>query len=51
MTTRKGTCLHCCTEITLAAIDNAADAIRFYWGDTIMCPICCQREVKMEIVV
>jgi RNA polymerase subunit RPABC4/transcription elongation factor Spt4 len=51
MTTRRGICSNCGTEITLACIKAEYDSNRFYWGDTVMCPICSLREVKMEIVV
>jgi hypothetical protein len=48
--TRKGTCTYCHTTITLEVIDSALDGNRFYWGKTIMCPICSLREVEMVIV-
>jgi len=50
MITRQGICLQCGIEITLVGIKRALDENRFYWGDTITCPVCSLREVKMEIV-
>ena len=50
MTTRQGICPLCDTEITLAGIKADLDANRFYWGKTVMCPICSLREVEMEVV-
>lgn len=51
MTTRRGICSYCGTEITLVCIKADLDANRFYWGDTVRCPVCCVRDVKMEVVV
>jgi len=50
MTIRKGICLLCGTEITLAGIKEDLYPNRFFWSDTVMCPICSLREVKMEVV-
>jgi len=50
MTTRQGICPVCGTEITLTGIKAELDANRFYWTDTVICPICSLREVKMEVV-
>ena len=50
MITRQGICLLCGTLTTLKGIKPDDDANRFYWGDTITCPVCSLREVKMEIV-
>ena len=50
MTKRQGICSYCGTEITLVGIKADLDANRFYWSDTVMCPICSLREVKMGVV-
>ena len=50
MTTRQGICLQCGTLTTLKGIKPDLDANRFYWSDTVMCPICGVSEVKMEVV-
>lgn len=50
MTTRQGSCSYCGTEITLAGIKADPDSNRFYWSDTVRCPVCCVRDVKMDVV-
>jgi len=50
MTTRQGICPLCGTEITLVGIKADLDANRFFFRDTVMCPICYLREVKVEVV-
>ena len=50
MTTRQGICSYCGTVITLVGIPKELDDNRFYWSDTVMCPICSLREVKMGVV-
>ena len=51
MINRQGVCLLCGTEITLVGIKSDLDANRFYWSNTITCPICSLREVQMDQVV
>lgn len=48
--TRKGTCTHCHTTTTIEVIDSALDGNRFYFGKTIMCPVCSLREIEMGII-
>ena len=50
MTTRQGVCPYCGVEVTLVGIKEDWDANRFYWGETIICPICNLKEIVVRVV-